>query len=73
MHGDEEPDREFGRGVRFGCGFVFGLVIFGVTVMKVAGADWVYAVGGALVIGLLSMWFGDKFWEWIARFTYWWP
>ncbi|AFY58218.1 hypothetical protein Riv7116_5854 [Rivularia sp. PCC 7116] len=54
---------------RFGCGFIFG-IFFAFTLGFVADAQTFTALLGiifvsAVICGLLSAAFGDKFWHWL--------
>ena len=72
-----EPDN-FTRGVRFGCGAVFGFVLpfGGGTILSFQTGRGVlgFCLLTALVCGLLAMRFGDVFWEKLvnSRFWRWW-
>ena len=61
----DPPSRE-GRLVRFGCGFVFGLVVgWCVLVRYLAfhiGLILALAVGCAVAVGAASALYGDRFW-----------
>ena len=64
-------DRVESSGVRFGCGFVFGLV-FGV--FSLSGFAFAFdhtealiLLGVAVACGYAAMRFGDRFWHWIAK------
>ncbi len=62
-------------GIRFGCGFVFGLLLFGTSSLW-----WAYGYRGfygatvfiaAIASGLAALKFGDAFWRWFARWFSW--
>ena len=64
----EPPDR-LEKGIRFGCGFVFGCVV---TLGAVASfIDELALVASCLAVpalfGYLAMKYGDRFWERISR------
>lgn len=63
----------FEKRVRFGCGFLFGLVSGGLFLVQVVaeslGVNAAGAVASALICGFLAMRFGERFWSW-AR--HWW-
>ncbi len=70
MTDDHEPDG-MEKGIRFGCGFLFGAV-WGVWASLTWLADatnwWIASAAViAIVCGLLAMRFGDRFWEWVAK------
>jgi hypothetical protein len=61
--------------IRFGCGFVFGLIV-GVSslILFLVGNDssWLAsALVVALIFGALSMRYGDPFWRWLSRLSLW--
>ncbi len=64
-------------GMRFGCGFVFGLAFFGLFSMWFAYEDRGFTVVVILVaafaFGLAALRFGDAFWRWFARWLSWFP
>ena len=67
---EEGPDA-LEKGVRFGCGFIFGLVM-GAASFVIALADDMssYAIGTlvlAIVCGVAALRYGDAFWNWLAR------
>lgn len=70
MNENPEPDA-FEKGLRFGCGFVFGAVVaFLVIAREVAaftGTFWAAVAGVAVVLGFLAMRYGDEFWRWISE------
>ena len=66
------------RGIRFGCGFLFGLVV------SFAWFFWFWAASPlsmvivlcvvGIVCGGFATWYGDAFWEWLAQNRWWqWP
>lgn len=63
----------FEKRVRFGCGFVFGLVSGGLFLVRVVaeslGVNAAGAVASALICGFLAMRFGERFWSWVRD---WW-
>ncbi|MDY6897890.1 MAG: hypothetical protein SWZ49_07390, partial [Cyanobacteriota bacterium] len=55
---------------RFGCGFIFGIlaaIALGIAIeaQTIAGLLAIIFIS-AVVCGLLSAAFGDKFWHWLA-------
>lgn len=67
--------RNTDKALQFGCGFVFGLIVFGL-----GGAVFYYRSNsflafvfiGALIFGLAAMYFGSDFWRAIKNFAWWW-
>lgn len=63
------------KGIRFGCGFMFGVVVSMVWFLWGWPAG-LYSLLTVLVLpgvvgGVLALWFGDAFWEWIASHQWW--
>ena len=62
-------------GIRFGCGFIFGLVIFGLSsiwfVYEDRSIDVAIVLVAAFGFGLAALRFGDAFWRWFARWFNW--
>ena len=64
------------KGIRFGCGFLFGaligvaLAIRGLT--EWTGVHWALIAGGAVVCALLALRFGDRYWDHVAAWLRWW-
>ena len=62
--------------VRFGCGFVFGLMcgtgtlVFGLATRERAAVALVVVV--AVVCGLLAVRYGDLFWKRLSGWFWWW-
>jgi len=56
---------------RFGCGFVFGLVLAGIGGVGAAFSDGMLFLAITLVLsaifGLAAMQFGDNFWRWVGK------
>ena len=56
---------------RFGCGFVFGFVLVGMSGATVAFSDgklfFAVTIFLSLIFGLAAMRFGDGFWRWIGN------
>jgi len=69
----ETPDA-FEKKVRFGCGFVFGMVASGLSATVLLVANGYYYAGlivlSGLVYGVLAMRYGDRFWSWL-RYWVW--
>ena len=61
-----EPPGNFEKGVRFGCGFIFGCFIAVVSGLAYFLWDTRYVAAACLVLalafGYLAMKFGDRFW-----------
>jgi hypothetical protein len=73
---EPHPDR-LEKGVRFGCGFLFGcFAALGALLTSVSGAYPVAAlcVLTGVVIGYAAMRFGDRFWWWLSSWLrpWWW-
>lgn len=70
----EHPDNAE-KGIRFGCGFVFGIVLGGIAALRVfydeGNSAVVMAVVIALIFGFIALRFGDSFWRWYARWFNW--
>jgi hypothetical protein len=70
-----EPIDKTEKGIRFGCGFVLGLFVFGLSSMWFAYEDrgfyLVTVLVAALAFGLAALRFGDAFWRWFARWFSW--
>lgn len=59
------------NGSRFGCGFIFGVVLgllslLGMTYL-LGFAELFIVLGVAVICGFAAMKFGNRFWQWIAR------
>lgn len=71
------PDPQEKR-LRFGCGFVAGLVaalLSSTVLLFLEGySALAFCLGVALVFGLLAMQFGDRFWFTLgeSRWWFWW-
>ena len=67
MEDGHEPDA-LEKGIRFGCGSVFGFVVaffaIGQEVAEFTGPFWASVAGIALILGLLAVRYGDEFWHW---------
>jgi len=72
-----EPPDLTEKTLRFGCGFIFGLLVTGLSgfLWSVASGHYVVAVSvlAALICGVLALRYGDRFWHWLSRFSWWWP
>ena len=72
-----EPVDKTELGIRFGCGFIFGLLLFGLSavwfIVEQSSSYLVFVVLAAIVLGLAAMKFGDAFWRWISRWLSWLP
>ena len=62
-------------GFSFGCGFVFGFLLFGMSslwfVYEDRGLHVATVLVAAVVFGLAALRFGDAFWRWLARWLSW--
>jgi hypothetical protein len=70
----EPPDR-LEKGIRFGCGFLFGVCLaVGAALISLWSGHTV--AGSGLLAGLLCGWaslkFGDRFWHQVRRWWIWW-
>lgn len=65
------PGSSESRGARFGCGFVFGLVLAGIGGVGAAFTDGKLFLAITIVVsvifGLAAMRFGDRFWRWVKK------
>lgn len=63
------------KGIRFGCGFVFGAVASFASLVWFWPSDLSVMVialcGVGIVCGGLATWYGDAFWKWLARNSWW--
>lgn len=64
------------KGIRFGCGFLFGgvmlIVVFARGFSLTASPFWVAVGVGALICGLLAIRYGDRFYHGILELFRWW-
>lgn len=71
----QHPPDGLTKGIRFGCGVLFGLLIGLGILVKLLPADTfaiMLLIGlPSLVCGILAMQWGDSFWEWF-REHFWW-
>ena len=65
-----------GKGVRFGCGALLGLVVGVGGAIRFSSSSALLPVlsilATALIFGLLSARHGDRFWENLSRTLRWW-
>lgn len=70
-----QPDTQE-KGLRFGCGFVFGLIVgalsFGLVFYGSGTAVVTVSVITAFIFGLASLRFGSAFWRWMKNICFWW-
>ena len=70
----EEPDRTE-KGIRFGCGFTFGLLVGFFTAARYIyqSVGWLATVTFAVAIlcGFLAMQYGDEFWYSLKDWFWW--
>ena len=75
MDDGHQPDG-LEKGIRFGCGFLFGGIIlffaFARDFFSTASPFWIAVGGGALICGLLAIRYGDRFYHGILAFFRWW-
>lgn len=70
------PSDRTEAGIRFGCGFIFGLMcgtatlVIGFATQDRAMIAFVVVV--AVVCGLLAVRYGDLFWKRLSRWLWWW-
>jgi len=73
---DAPPPDGLEKGLRFGCGTIFGglLLFFALArnAFRFGSPFWIAVGGGALVCGFLAMRFGDRFYRGIGNFLRWW-
>lgn len=71
MNSDDKTE----MGIRFGCGFVLGHLIFGLSsiwfVYEDRGIYIAIVFFAAFAFGLAALRFGDAFWRWFARWFWW--
>ncbi len=72
---DWEPQDPQAKGIRFGCGFLFGGVVVFFTLahsfFSFASPFWIAVAGGALLCGFLAVRFGDRFFRALIEFLRW--
>ena len=73
---DGPPPDGLEKGIRFGCGFLFGGLIlffaFARVFYSTASPFWITVGVGALICGLLAIRYGDRFYHGILNFFRWW-
>lgn len=73
---DHPPIDEAEKRIRFGCGFVAGVVIAASILLPMvwdhAGAIWAVIVAVGIVCGLCALRYGDDFWTRLIDWTKWW-
>ena len=74
-----EPPDTLEKGMRLGCGFVFGCIVgIGAAIMFLTLSGW-HILAGCLVGGgicaLAALRYGDRFWLGVSSITTWgkWP
>jgi hypothetical protein len=69
------PTDKTEMGIRFGCGFVLGLFLFGLSsiwfVYEDRGIYVATVFFASFAFGLAALRFGDAFWRWFARWFSW--
>lgn len=74
---DEDGHRPdaFEKRLRFGCGFLFGVVVVAYMLLRQlfepSGTFWAVGAGVAVVCGVLAVRWGDRFWR--VAVSWWWP
>lgn len=71
---NHEPDN-LEKGVRFGCGFTFGIAVVTVGFLRgasfIVDSPWATGIAVAVVCGFLALKYGDDFWrilsDWYRR------
>ena len=75
MDDSPKPD-SFEKGLRFGCGFVFGALVAVVVALQwlatFTGTFWAVAAGVAVVFGFLALRYGEGFWQRVSDWFGWW-
>ena len=70
-----QPADKTAKTLRFGCGFVFGLVFFGISSIWFVVEERNYYVAAILVaasvFGLAALWFGEAFWRAVGQWFSW--
>jgi len=77
---DRPPPDALEKGIRFGCGFLFGGTVLFFTLARyfldIVGPIWITGGLGALICGLicglLAIRYGDDFYHRILAFLRWW-
>lgn len=66
----EPPDR-LEKGIRFGCGFIFGFLMVGLGALVTSVVYVHHAVAWSVIAGVLcgyaALRFGDAFWKFVGR------
>ena len=72
-----EPVDNTERGIRFGCGFVFGLLFFGFSaiwfITEGLSAYLTFVFVAATALGLAAVIFGDALWRSLSKLFSWLP
>ena len=70
------PSDKAETSIRFGCGFVFGLMSSAATLVVGFATEEramvAFVVVVAIVCGLLAVRYGDLFWKRLSRWFWWW-
>jgi hypothetical protein len=71
-----EPPDALEKRIRFGCGFMLGLLLALAATLRVLTVNGYYAaaifVACGVVFGFLAMKYGDSFWQRLASLRWWW-
>lgn len=74
MDDEDKPDA-MEKGIRFGCGFLFGAVWGTYLLVDLTarnfGTQLAWAAGAAALCGFLALCAGDRFWDWACEFAPW--
>lgn len=72
---DTPPPDNFEKGIRFGCGFLFGAVLAFFLVLRtftaITNTGWPPVLATAFASGLLAMRYGDAFWRLLSKCCEW--
>jgi hypothetical protein len=66
----EKPDTTE-KAVRFGCGAIFGFLLFFYFGFSTLPANFVIGILAAIIFGILAVRRGDRFWERLANWIPW--
>ncbi len=71
----QEPPDGLTKGIRFGCGALFGAVAGAGALFTLILDGWywvaVVAAVSTLVCGFLAMRWGEDFWSWVVEHRWW--
>lgn len=76
MDDDGHVPDAFEKGLRFGCGFVFGALMMLSALFwylsEVTSTHWAIAAAASVVSGLLAVRYGEQFWRIATSILKWW-